>query len=70
MAFCHGPTGTSCRTLTAVPKPTRRASEGTGRASATVLGQRPALARRVSVASGCIWPGFDALVSVPRTLVS
>ena len=34
---------------TAVPIPTRRANEGTGCASATVLGQRPSLARRVSV---------------------
>jgi hypothetical protein len=54
----------------AVLIPTRRASEGTGCAFATVLGQRPSLARRVSVAPGCIWTGFDAIVCVPRALRS
>ncbi len=42
------------RSPRAVPIPTRRASEGTGCASATVLGQRASLARRVSVAPGRI----------------
>ena len=58
------------RSPTAVTIPTRRASEKTGCASATVLGQRPSLARRVSVAPGRIWPGFDAIVAVERTLLS
>ena len=55
------------RSPKAVLIPTRRATEGTGCASATVLGQRPSLARRVSVSPGRIWPEFDAIVSVPRT---
>jgi hypothetical protein len=58
------------RSPTAVPRPIRRASEWTGCASPTVLGQRPSLARRVSVAPACIWPGFDTIVFVPRALLS
>ena len=48
------------RSPKAVPTPTRRASEGTVCASATVLGQRPSLARWVDVGPGRIWPDFDA----------
>jgi hypothetical protein len=58
------------RSPKAVPVPTRREREGTGCASATVFGQRRSLARRASVGPGRIWPDFDAIVSVPRTLLS
>ena len=43
-----------------VPIPTRRVSEGTGGASRAGHGQRPSLARLISV-SGLLGPGIDEI---------